>query len=52
MMIFLYWSVVVEDGQLRAGLNVEVVGGARVVVVVDDGRQKNTEYLEIWQPGL
>ena len=51
-MIFLDRSVVIEDGQLGAGLDVEVVGGAGVVVVVDDGGQEDTEYLQVRQPGL
>ena len=51
-MIFLDRSVVIEDGQLGAGLDMEVVGGAGVVVVVDDGGQENAEYLQVRQPGL
>ena len=51
-MIFLDRSVVIEDGQLGAGLDMEVVGGAGVVVVVDDGGQEDTEYLQVRQPGL
>ena len=51
-MVFLDRSVVIEDGQLGAGLDVEVVGGAGVVVVVDDGGQEDTEYLQVRQPGL
>ena len=51
-MIFLDRSVVIEDGQLGAGLDVEVVGGAGVVVVVDDGGQEDAEYLQVRQPGL
>ena len=51
-MIFLDRSVVIEDGQLGAGLDMEVVGGAGVVVVVDDGGQENTEYLQVREPGL
>ena len=47
VMILLDRSVVVEHGQLGAGLDVEVVGGARVVVVVNDGREQNAEYLQI-----
>ena len=51
-MIFLDRSVVIEDGQLGAGLDMEVVGGAGVVVVVDDGGQEDAEYLQVRQPGL
>ena len=32
--------VVVEDGQVGGGLDVEVVGGPGVVVVVDDGEKR------------
>ena len=47
VMILLDRSVVVEHGQLGAGLDVEVVGGAGVVVVVDHGGEENAEYLQI-----
>ena len=30
----------------------EVVGGAGMIVVVDDGGEENTEYLQVRQPGL
>ena len=52
VMVFLDRSVVIEDGQLGAGLDMEVVGGAGVVVVVDDGGQEDAEYLQVGQPGL
>ena len=39
--------VVVHDGEVGAGLDVEVVGGARVVVVVDDGGEEEGEDLKI-----
>ena len=51
-MIFLDRFVVIEDGQLGAGLDMEVVGGAGVVVVVDDGGEEDGEYLQVRQPGL
>ena len=51
-MIFLDRFVVIEDGQLGAGLDMEVVGGAGVVVVVDDGGEEDAEYLQVRQPGL
>ena len=51
-MIFLDRSVVIEDGQLGAGLDVEVVGCSGMIVVVDDGGEENTEYLQVRQPGL
>ena len=44
--------VVVEDGEVGLGLDVEVVGGAGVVEVMDDGREKQGEYLEVGQPRL
>ena len=39
--------VVVHDGEVGAGLDVEVVGGARVVVVVDDGREEEGKDLKV-----
>ena len=45
-------SVVVEDGQLRAGVDVEVVCRARVVEVVDHGRDQRSEDLQIRNPVL
>ena len=39
--------VVVHDGEVGAGLDVEVVGGARVVVVVDDGGEEEGKYLKV-----
>ena len=44
--------VVVEDGEVGAGLDMEVVGGAGVVVVVDDGGEEQGEDLEVGQPVL
>ena len=44
--------VVVHDGEVGAGLDVEVVGGAGVVVVVDDGGEEEGEDLKIWEPRL
>ena len=44
--------VVVEDGEVGLGLDVEVVGGAGVVVVVDDGGEEQGEDLEVGQPVL
>ena len=39
--------VVVHDGEVGAGLDVEIVGGARVVVVVDDGGEEEGKDLEV-----
>ena len=39
--------VVVHDGEVGAGLDVEVVGGARVVVVVDDCREEEGKNLKV-----
>ena len=44
--------VVVEDGEAGLGLDVEVVGGAGVVEVVDDGGEEQGEDLEVGQPRL
>ena len=51
-MVFKDRFVVVEECEAGAGLDVEVVGGARVVEVVDDGGEQQGEDLEVWQPGL
>ena len=45
-------AVVVEDGEAALGVDVEVVGGARVVVVVDDGGDQRSEELQVRQPVL
>ena len=47
MVIFKDGLVVVHDGQGGAGLHVEVVGGARVVEVVDDRREEECEDLKV-----
>ena len=44
--------VVVEDGEAGLGLDVEVVGGAGVVEVVNDGGEEESEDLEVGQPRL
>ena len=44
--------VIVEDGEAGSRLDVEVVGGAGVVVVVDDGREEEGEHLQVRQPVL
>ena len=44
--------VVVEDGQVGGGLDVEVVGGPGVVVVVDDGGEEEGEDLQVRHPVL
>ena len=40
-------AVVVEDCEVALGVDVEVVGGARVVVVVDDGGYQRREDLQV-----
>ena len=42
--------VVVHYGEVGAGLDVEVVGGARVVVVVDDRGEEEGKDLNVSQP--
>lgn len=48
--------VVVHHGQVGCWLDVEVVCCPGVVIVMDDGGQQETEYLQVWhpvpQPGL
>ena len=44
--------VVVEDGEVGGGLDMEVVGGAGVVVVVDDGGEEQGEDLKVGEPVL
>ena len=51
-MVFKDRFVVVEECEAGAGLDVEVVGCAGMIVVVDDGGEENTEYLQVRQPGL
>ena len=51
-MVFEDGAVVVEDGEVALGVDVKVVCGARVVVVVDDGRDQRREYLQVGQPIL
>ena len=56
MMVLEDALVVVHHGQLGCWLDVEVVCCPGVVVVVDDGGQQETEYLQVRhpvpQPGL
>ena len=44
--------VIVDDGQVRGGLDMEVVGGPAVVVVVDDGGEEEGEDLQVGHPVL
>ena len=44
--------VIVHHGQVWCWLDVEVVSCPGVVVVVDDGGQEETEYLQVWHPVL
>ena len=41
-------SVIVKNGQARPWLDVEIVGGAGVVIVMDDGREEESKYLQVW----
>ena len=52
MMILQYCPVIVEDGKRGTRLDVEVVGGAGVVIVMNDGREEERKNLEIRQPVL
>ena len=47
VVVFEDGAVVVEDGEVALGIDVEVVGGARVVVVVDDGGDQGREDLQV-----
>ena len=51
-MVFQDGPVVVEDGQVGGRVDVEVVGGAAVVEVVDDGGHQRGEDLKVRQPFL
>jgi hypothetical protein len=50
VMIFKNCPIIVEDGQRWAWLDVEVVGGARVVIIMNDSGEEERKYLQIWQP--
>ena len=52
MMVLLNGPVVVEHGKVGARLDVEVVGGSRVVVVVDNRGEEQGEDLQVRQPIL
>ena len=52
MMILQYCPVIVEDGKRGTRLDVEVVGGAGVVIVMNNGREEERKNLEIRQPVL
>ena len=52
MMVLQDWSIVVKNSKARPWLSVEVDGGAGVVVVMDDGGEKEGEDLQVWQPRL
>ena len=49
-MVFEDGAVVVEDGEVALGIDVEVVGGARVLVVVDDCGEEEGKDLNVSQP--
>ena len=52
VVILEHCPVVVEEGEVWGWVDVEAVGGAAVVVVVDDGRQEGGEHLQVGQPVL
>ena len=52
MMVLQDWSVVVKNSKARPWLSVEVVGGAGVVVVMDDGREEEGKNLKVREPIL
>ena len=52
MMVLQNSPIIVEDGQAGTRLDVEVVGGSRVVIIMDDGREEEGKNLEIRQPVL
>ena len=52
MMIFQNWSVVVKNGEAWVWLYVEVIGGAGVIVVMDDGGEEKSKDLQVWEPRL
>ena len=47
MVVFQDRLVVVEIGQARAGLDVEIICGSRVVKVMDYGGEKEREDLQV-----
>ena len=51
-MIFKHGSIVVHNGQVAGRVDVEVVGGAGVVKVVDDCSHQGSENLQIGHPVL
>lgn len=52
MMVLEHGTVIVEDGRLRARHDVEVVGGARVLIVMDQGRHQGRQDLHVVKPVL
>ena len=44
--------VIIHHGKVWCWLDVEVVCCPGVVIVVDDGGQEETEYLQVWHPVL
>ena len=52
MVVLQHRLVIVDDGQVRGGLDMEVVGGPAVVVVVDDGGEEEGEDLQVRHPVL
>ena len=51
-MVFEDSSVVVENGQTAARIDVKVVGGARMVEIVDNGRHQGREDFQVGHPIL
>ena len=52
VMVFEDSSVVVENGQTAARIDVKVVGGARMVEIVDNGRHQGREDFQVGHPIL
>lgn len=52
VMILQNSPVIVEDCQVRAGVDVKVVSGAAVIKVVNDGGHEAGEDFQIGEPGL
>lgn len=51
-MVFEDSSVVIENGQTAAAVDVKVVGGSRMVEIVDNGRHQRSEDLQVGHPVL
>ena len=49
-MVLLHRPVIVQEGKLRAGLHVEVVGGSSVLNVMDNSSQNSGQHLLLGEP--